>query len=118
VVAVPAGEPALAMLDLALDETRDLAQAMGPGPELAQVLETVRDLDRVAVLASEMGRHQVVEAGRGLARVVAPGWATDPGQVVEAGRDSERVVVPAGAAELGPAVELVRAKTPEQSRPK
>ena len=51
-VTVPPGEPALAItLDLALDGARDLVQAMGPVPELAQVLETGRDLDRVLVLA-------------------------------------------------------------------
>ena len=129
-VTVPPGKPALAItLDLALDGARDMAQAMGPVLELAQVLETGRDLDRVVLLALEMGRHRVVEAGLvleaglDLGRVLAPGRAAAPGQVVETGRDSERVVVPAGAAELAPAAELVRAvelvpaHTPEQSRP-
>jgi hypothetical protein len=113
-VTVPPGEPALVItLALALDGARDLAQAVGSVLELAQVLATVRDLDWVAVLASEMGRHRVVEVGLDLGRVVAPGWATDPGQGAEAGQDSE----PARVAELAPAVELVRAQTPEQNRP-
>jgi hypothetical protein len=118
-VAVHPGEPALVItLDLELDGARDLAQTLGR----AQGLATVRDLDRGAVLAPEMGRHRVVEVGLDLARAAAPGWVTEPGQVVgagrlEAGQDSERAVVPAGAAELAPAVALGRAQTQEPSRP-
>ena len=72
-----------------MDGARDLAQALGPDPELAQVLETGPDLDRAA--------------GRDLGQLVGPGWATVPGWAVEAG--------------LAPAAELVRAQTLEQSRP-
>ena len=123
-VTVPLGEPAPAItLDLALDGVRDLVKALGLVLAPAQELETGRDLDRAAVLAPEMGRHQVAEVGQDLGRAVTLGWATEGGGAVEAGRGLGREVVPAGEgvpdpeAGLTQAAELVRVHTPEQSSP-
>lgn len=113
VAAVPAGEQALAPEvepDPAMEEARDLVRAMAPGPELSQVVEPVRGLDRVVARARGTEREQVVEPSRDSGQLMALGPRADGDWVVEPGRDSERVV------ELVPSLVMVLVGVVEPGR--